>query len=254
MKGQDQLQFRSWIEQVQRKDRDAVAPLPSVALDKLAAGELLDDAQANSLEAFVLKSARPALVVQDGRVETPPEQWRSLVPAMPMIERVSASVGRINVPGLRGLLFAGTGFLVGAELVMTTRLVAEMFATGIGTSGLAIRKDSSPSIDFRSEGGPESLSVPIVDVVLIHPFLDVALLRVPPVNAPPLTFSLESLDSQVGRTAIVVGHISYDPDRDLTVLTQIFGQVLGRKHVSPGVIGKPQIFASRRAADAGPDA
>ncbi len=252
MKGEEQLQLRSWVEQVQLKEQVASAPLTSLsdpgvpdALDKLAAGQALEDSEANSLEAIVLQSARPAFVVQDGRLQTPPKPWEGLASALPMIERAIPAVGRINVSGLSGLLFAGTGFLVGDGLVMTSRGVAELFCTGVGTSGLTILKDTSPTIDFRSEGAGTGAVASIVDVVLIHPFLDVALLRVSPSDAPPLTLSLESVDGQVGRTAIVIGHIAYDPDRDISLLTKLWGNALGRKHVSPGLVGKPQIYAGR---------
>jgi hypothetical protein len=55
------------------------------ALDKLEKEQSLDDAEANSLEALVLQSARPALVVTEGRVEAPRDPWKGLEPALPMI-------------------------------------------------------------------------------------------------------------------------------------------------------------------------
>jgi endonuclease G len=192
VKGEEQLQLRSWIEQVQLKDhvaRSAGDPNVPSALDKLEKGQSLDDAQANSLEALILQDARPALVVSEGGLEVLPDLWKSLEPARPMIEQVSAAVGRINVSGLPGLLFAGTGFLVGEDLVMTTRTVAERFATGLGTSDLAIRSDRMPSIHFHNEGTAGE-GMRITRVEMIHPFLDMALLRLPFTGITPLMLSL----------------------------------------------------------------
>jgi chaperonin GroEL len=142
MKGEVQLRLRSWVQQVQIKERARARaalsdPAVSGVLDKLASGQTIDDAEANGLEAIILQEVRPALIVADGRIETPSPPWDTLWAAPTIIEGALPAVGRINVSGLRGLLFAGTGFLVGEGLVMTSRTVAELFCSGVGTTGLA---------------------------------------------------------------------------------------------------------------------
>src|SRR5688572_19162445 len=247
MKGEQQFQLRSWVQQVGLKGQvDAAAQsAASNVIDKLASGHEVDDAEANSLEAIVLQSARPAILVSGGRIDPPPPAWQTLEAARPMIEAALPGVGRINVAGLRGLLFAGTGFVVGDGLIMTSRTVAELFCTGVGTTELAFRAGVSPTIDFRSEGGPDEDVARIIKAELIHPFLDLALLRVDRHGASPMPLSLASADAPDGRQAIVIGHIAYDPERDLEMMTKIFGQALGRKHVSPGILGRSQLFPHR---------
>ena len=54
MNGEEQLQLRSWIEQVQLKDHVATStrdPNVGSALDKLQKGQSLDDAQAKMMTA-----------------------------------------------------------------------------------------------------------------------------------------------------------------------------------------------------------
>ena len=136
MNGEEQLQLRSWIEQVQLKDHVATStrdPNVGSALDKLQKGQSLDDAQANSLEALILQAARPALVVSEGRLEVVPGLWKSLEPARPRYGGVrrhadvhlphrALRAGLLRDPaglerearGRGRLCCAGTGFAPGA--------------------------------------------------------------------------------------------------------------------------------------------
>ncbi len=85
------------------------------------------------LEAIILLTGRPALLIQDGTFMDPPPLWADLKTARDPINSVIARVGRIEVSGNPNFDWLGTGFLVGADVVVTNRHVAMEFSrTAIG--------------------------------------------------------------------------------------------------------------------------
>jgi S1-C subfamily serine protease len=86
---------------------------------------------------------------------------------------------------------AGTGFLVAADLVLTNHHVVSQLSDGADELD-----DTMASIRFYQEfSGPEPFpSCPVVEVVEIHPKLDLALLRIKVPDArPALAFEATSL-------------------------------------------------------------
>ena len=102
------------------------------------------------------------------------------------LEPVIPSVGRIDVPDLK-VDFAGTGFIVGDRLMMTNRHVARLFASGVGAGELKFTH--AASVNFLHEKDrPGTESFEFDEVVMIHPYWDMALLRVSGLeNVPALT-------------------------------------------------------------------
>ena len=94
------------------------------------------------------------------------------------IRKAIPAVGRIELPGHPSIPYGGTGFVVGRDLLMTNRHVAELFANGLGRRQLVFKTGRTAGIDFqqRVDGGTQFLNV--AEVVLIHPYWDMALLRV----------------------------------------------------------------------------
>src|SRR5687768_5054011 len=68
--------------------------------------------EATALEAIVLLTGRPAILIADGSFLPPPSDWEILEQHRDQIEANCRSVGRIEVRGHPNLVWVGTGFLV----------------------------------------------------------------------------------------------------------------------------------------------
>ncbi|MCY2966167.1 MAG: hypothetical protein NT069_21475, partial [Planctomycetota bacterium] len=99
-----------------------------------AADSEISDAQLSALEAIVLPRERPVVFIQDNGFKTPPAPWQHFGRAenRKNITAAIPSVGRIELPDSPWIPYGGTGFVVGDELLMTNRHVAELFAAGLG--------------------------------------------------------------------------------------------------------------------------
>jgi endonuclease G len=210
-----------------------------------------------TLRNIVLRVGRPVLAVVRGVpqlefTDAHSEVWRSrLQAAGDHLQRAAGAVGRIDVIGLPGVPYAGTGWLVEKNTILTNRHVALAFSRRTGR-GYALRKGSggrpmAASINFLEEAGrAERLEFPIVEVLHIEDDAgpDFALLRVEDrsgrnVLAPaiPLTTSRVRPEQQVA----VIGYPARDsrvPDEQL--LQSIFGDVYDKKRLAPGQVTKAQ--------------
>ena len=103
-------------------------------------GARLTPGNHDRLEAIIHETGRPAYIIDNGSFQTS-SPWDKLGKGdiRKNIEAAIPSVGRIEVPGdFRP--YAGTGFVVGENLLMTNRHVARIFASGIGNpSNMPIR-------------------------------------------------------------------------------------------------------------------
>lgn len=102
------------------------------ALDR---GEKPDPAEINLLESTVMPRVRPAIEVLDGGYARPSFPWEHLADfAMrKRLEAAIGAVGLITVADHPKTTAVGTGFVVGMNLVMTSRDVANAFALGEGS-------------------------------------------------------------------------------------------------------------------------
>ena len=214
----------------------------SAVIRRLVEGSELDSSDAVALEGIILGEMRPMLPVTHGTIELT-SRWAN--PALrEVVERAARSVVRLDVtPPIAGLMFAGTGFLVGDGLVMTSRNVAELFASGLGRENVAFRpgrKVEAVYLALDPTGGCRSL---VSQIAMIHPALDVALLRVsdPPLHTLPLFLSTIAAEDLEGREAVLIGHAGLDARRDLRVLSSLLGGVLGGMLASPGLFTEPGI-------------
>src|SRR5262249_8760200 len=134
------------------------------------------------LEAIVLPRNRPVVFVRGTAYDDLEDPWRSLNGAT-VKSRVAALlplIGRIEVPNSPILPYAGTGFVVGPGLIATNRHVAQIFSQGLG---LTIRYRAGDSaIDFKRQvdtrDGDRSAYMSVRSVEMIHPYWDMALLKV----------------------------------------------------------------------------
>jgi endonuclease G len=209
-------------------------------LRRLEAREPLERPQADALEAIILPQERPVVDVVDGTFATPEAPFAQLGEgaARATIEAALPSIGRIDLPGHPTLPYGGTGFVVGDDLLMTNRHVAELFASGVGREELSFRPGRSAAIDFRHElGRAASQSFRIARVLMVHPYWDMALLATEGLDAvPALRLAVATPEELAGRTVAVVGYPALDPRNDIDLQNRIFRGAFSVKRMQPGLI------------------
>jgi endonuclease G, mitochondrial len=222
----------------------ATATVETAALDKLKLDreDELDSEEVFALEAIILPDRRPVVLVRDGKYDDLGDPWTPLNAAdirnrlTPLIR----SIGRIELPNIPAIPYGGTGFVVGPELMMTNRHVARLFAEGLGTT---IRyRAGDAAVDFLRESGmpePESGTLlKVVGVEMIHPFWDMALLRVEGLEDkfPPLPLSVRPPEQLNGEDVVVIGYPARDDRNDLDVQDQVFNRTYNVKRLQPGMV------------------
>ena len=240
------------IENVARPSRDdglesidtGITPTEN-ALKKVAEGQQheLTDEEMNGLEAIVLPQNRPVVFVKGDFYEDVEHPWEKLNPSEVKARVSSAfpSIGRIEVPHMPQIPYGGTGFVVGKRLVMTNRHVAKLFSSGLG---LKIAYNPGDSvINFRrqidSRDSDSNAYVEVVGVEMIHPFWDMALLRVADLpDDRVLALSTKMPEDLEGRDIVAVGYPAKDWRSDLVLQDRIFNGQYNVKRLQPGVLRK----------------
>ena len=212
----------------------------AAALERVAHDEAIDEEEEHALEAIVLPRYRPVVDIINDTFATPPSPWQHLGAGETRkhIQALLPAIGRVESPQHpRGLPYVGTGFVVGPELIMTNRHVAEEFATGLGRQSLAFRPGQSALLDFKQEIVPSSpISAKVEEIVMIHPYWDMALLRVPelPSELKPLPLSVVHPDELKEHEEVVRGYPAQDWRNDLQLQQRIFRGVFNVKRLQPG--------------------
>jgi Trypsin-like peptidase domain len=194
----------------------------------------------------IVSVARPALTIDDGAFGDPPPPWDQILgPHRERIRNTTLSVGRIGVRGLPQVPYAGTGFMVAEDVVMTNCHVARVFSQSESNGAWSFQPGLEADLDFVEDpdtqmaiGGPPT-GVRIDDVIGIHPALDLALLRVTPSEAAdgmakPLTLMSRDPGPLAGRNVYVLGYPAPDYRNDRAVQRSIFGDRYFVKRLQPG--------------------
>jgi hypothetical protein len=110
-----------------------------------------------------LGTLSPTFRLFGGKIETIPATLKTLNSRRADIEQAARSVGRIH----QGPVTLGTGFVIGPNVIMTARHVAQSFATDVD-GVLKIRIGWTPAIDFVAEEpppftGPDTAHEPSAD-------------------------------------------------------------------------------------------
>ncbi len=237
-----------------RRERDRALGKGIDALAKIAhrRDADLDDAERFGLRAIVQFEGRPAILVQDGDFARPPHEWSRLAAYRDGIRAVIARSGRIEVSGHVELDWVGTGALVGPDVLMTNRHVAQEFCARAGERW-AFRQGMAASIDFLEEHGrTASLEFEITEAIAIHEQHDLALLRVagaaPDGRALPEPLALAAAEPPhlFERDVYVVGYPAWDSRRgEPGAMRRIFADVYNVKRLQPGrAIGYSSMYSA----------
>lgn len=194
------------------------------------------------LEAIVHIEARPAILIQDGHFFPPPAEWQNLENQRGQIETTFQSVGRIEVVNHPTYEWVGTGFLVGENVIMTNRHVAEIFCKRGCLGRWDIEPEITAKIDYVEElGSLASAEFALTSVIGIHSTFDMALFQIEPisstgVNLPqPLPVSSNPPAELPGELVYCVGYPAWDGRRnDPEVMRKIFSNIFNVKRFQPG--------------------
>lgn len=230
--------FFESLEMTAGPERNVQSGLEKIARDKV---HDTSPAEINALEAIVMPKYRPVVFIRGNTYEDIGDPWTTLNEST-MRSRINPLlplIGRIEVPDSLLLPYAGTGFVVGKNLLMTNRHVAMLFSQGLG---LTIRYQSGDAaVNFRRQidSLPDDTSeyLTVESVEMVHPFWDMALLRVTGLSADrALGLRVTSPEELVGRNIIAIGYPARDDRNDLALQDQIFHKTYNVKRLQPGTV------------------
>lgn len=220
-------------------------------MQKFDNGEELTVEDAMIAEAIIVPLKRPAVLVKDDSFDVKHPDWQFLndsdqVPRGHILSAIPA-VGRINVPSDWSVPYAGTGFIVGENLLMTNRHVAEVFANGLGQGDVALKPGASVNINFKAEHGSfRRRRVRIDGVRMIHPYWDMALLELEelPDGVTPLSLSQAAPETLFEQPVAVLGYPAFDPRNDSAVQNELFKRIYNVKRLQPGYYTRQSVVRS----------
>jgi hypothetical protein len=191
------------------------------------------------VQALLAFTARPAILVQDGRFAEPPPVWRELDDLYRSgIEATLPSVGRVEVLGHPQLTWAGTAWVAAPGFVVTNRHVVQRIEEGQGARidfgrELDVPPDERKIFDVRED-----------EPVLVHPEHDLALVPVARRSRdgadplpPALSIAADGGEVGEGRKVYVAGHPARDdraPERLLQY--RLFQGIFDVKRLQPGQV------------------
>ena len=194
------------------------------------------------IEAIIELFGRPAILVQSGRFLPPEHPWEKLEEHREAIEATLKSVGRIEIDGHPALDWAGTGFLVAEDVVITNRHVAKEFARQSADAQWVFEAGMTPRVDFAEEmGGSQPREFELIELIGVSDAFDMAFLRVAPTGdagelPPPLPLAPAAALAK-DREVYVVGYPASDSRRnDPEEQRRIFDGVFDVKRLQPGQV------------------
>ena len=193
-----------------------------------------------TLSVIKTKGLRPLIDIQADSYPELAAPWLAINQHRNFIERCIRATGRIEIPNHPlGLPWAGTGVVIGRQLIMTNRHVVETFVKGIAPPWHFL-EGVSPHIDFKRESnGGAALKVPITRATLIHQSWDVALLETAPLPNSIVPVPLSSTPpAQHAETIVaIVGYPGVDYSASAVELNEqlaLLGGNSGTKRLQPG--------------------
>jgi hypothetical protein len=234
--------------------RDIELGIEAMRKVELGRDDEISDQEQFGLEAIILLTGRPAILIQEGDFLEPPKLWAGLKDVRDRIKEVIRRVGRIEVANHPDFEWLGTGFLAGNDVVITNRHVAVEFSRQQPDRTWTFRAPMGASLNLRAELGSESsLSFTVSGIIGIHEDHDMALLRVEQASGTetlpdPLPIAKAAPASLEGRQVYVIGYPAWDGRRnDPEPMKRIFAEIYNVKRLQPGevsgvALAQAQIF------------
>jgi endonuclease G len=221
------------------------------AIDEALSGNqsaLTSSAEAIGLEAVMLPTGRPALLVNKGTfalaesrvIEERLEKSRGL------LNNAISACGRVEFKNHPDKLWGGTGWLIKPNLFVTSRHVASELVFKDGSGVITFRRNFANKyiagrIDLREESGqPDEIELNVLKVLHIEDSSgpDIALLQVDATAAGRLNPLKISTETTPQAYVAMIGYPGWDDTRNDPVVTNaIFKGIYGVKRLMPGVIG-----------------
>ena len=210
--------------------------LAEEAMANLRKGIVPTPAQRAALE-LVVKALRPAILSRKGKLGDLPNPEKQSPEALTrwtkfrgLFEPMLYSVGRIDRVAKPMNIALATGFLVAKNLMVTNKHVLAALSndTMVLERGQAV-------VSFGQEEGtvPELPPVDVAVVAAVHADLDIVVLEIDPVTAPPL--DLSDQNPGLGLAIAVVGYPQQDP-RNPVFTRAIFQDRYKLKRAAPGEV------------------
>lgn len=207
---------------------------------------LPDTAAQEYSEAIVLLDGRPSLLVRDDAFEEPElEYWKSrLNPYRAAMESVLRSVGRVELTGHSTYEWVGTAWVVGEQVVVTNRHVANIFARQQG-QGFVFRPSPlggamTARIDFKEEYQRDAANhVSVARVLYVAPDApgqpDIAVLELATAADLPPPVRLAA-GSRTADPVAVVGYPAWDSRNGEDAMRNVFRDIYDVKRLAPGYL------------------
>ena len=191
-------------------------------------------------EAIVHRTKRPSHKIEDGKFLPFPGEFGYLSKKGSIRKKLRSSfgsIGRIDIP--ERSTYGGTGFVVGKNLVMTNRHVAELFTRGVGRVNVKILLKES-EIDFNEEPSDAADGFALTDCIMIHPYWDMALFKADLPKVKALTLAVTPYADLLSnkQDVAVIGYPARDPRNGVAAQREIFGSDFEVKRIAPGRISK----------------
>lgn len=204
--------------------------------------------QRNVMEAIILADLRPARLIEMDQIVMDGVYDRDdLITGAnkTLLEEAARQVGRVDLLNHQSLSFAGTGWLIDKDIVITNRHVAEAFARDDGLGGFELLTGAfgdpiEPRLDFNRQRNSDALPrrrAEVTEILYMAPRRgpDIALLRViPPDGMTPLDLDTATINDR--RPVAAIGYPAFDPRNDEDLMADIFGTEFDVKRFSPGLV------------------
>jgi len=207
------------------------------ATESVRQGRPVTDEHRLIMEAIVVPFLRPVYDVQDDTFPALAQPWNKLNTESQHVTSAIQSIGRLEVGGLPGVPYGGTGFIVASNLILTNRHVAELVTSSLGASDLRFIPGRSASLDLKQEVVPSpSILLTVQEIRMVHPYWDAALLAVDglPPGRVPLTLASSAPGDLAKRLVAVVGYPALDSRGDISTQIKMFRGVFQKKRLLPG--------------------
>ncbi|MBI2689357.1 MAG: trypsin-like peptidase domain-containing protein [Acidobacteria bacterium] len=206
------------------------------------------------MEAIVVPFLRPVYDILAGTFQPLPAPWELLNTQSQNVNNAIQAIGRLEVGGLPGVPYGGTGFLVAPNLILTNRHVAELVTSSLGIQNLTFIPGRSARLDLKQEIVPSApVFLTVRSVKMVHPYWDAAILQVDgvPPGLAPLNLASASPDNLAKRTVAVIGYPAMDSRGDIPTQLKMFHGVFQKKRLLPGfTMGFRQIDSYGRTVEA----